>query len=203
MPISIAMIDTEDRTHRASFYRRALNYYCACMFVAALMFTACSKELIGLLAPNDYLSGYVVVPWLAGAQVLQGSASITNLGMLISKRTFGNSVAAWAGAVANIIVCLALIPALGFQGAAFGAFVAAGIFTGLLWRYSAREANLRFDTKAICATVGCFVIACTAILWIYRSDWTLSASRYARALVVLSASAAMLFWTVPSADRTE
>jgi O-antigen/teichoic acid export membrane protein len=187
-PLSISMV--AEPTRRNEFYARALRYYAAALFTLALTLTTFARELLGVLAPGEYQAGYVVVPWLAGAQVLAGSGSFTNLGMLISKRTFGNSVAAWTGAGLNVIVCLILIRYIGIRGAAVGSFLASLTFTTMLWRFSIKVADVRFETGAIACIFGLYVVAATLILILYATLANGALSVLVRTLVLVTASAA-------------
>lgn len=156
-PLAISHIN--DEYSGFEFYRRALNYYAITMATIALAFAAFSKELLALLVPAQYQGAYVVIPWLVGARILQGSGSITNLGMLISKRTFGNSIASWTGFAVNIALGLLLIPRIGIWGSAIGSFVAGLIFTTLLCRFSMRVAKVKFDTVSALTILGSYIVS--------------------------------------------
>lgn len=163
-PHAVALIDEEEGA-RNDFYRRALNYYVGALFSVALVMSAYAPEFLGLLVPREYVAGYVVIPWLVGARVINGSGQFTNLGILISKQTIGNSVAAWSGAIVNIGIGLMLIPQIGIWGAAIGSFVAAVIFTSMLYRFS-RELveSLSFDVGSAAAVLSIYVLACVVFI---------------------------------------
>jgi len=165
-PIAIENIDNE--SGRNEFYRRALNYYAGAMAAIALVLVAFSKEVLALLVPTEYLAGYVVIPWLIGAQILHGSGGITNLGMLISKRTFGNSIAAWTGVAVNLGLGLLLIPQVGIWGAALGSFFAELVFTSLLWRFSVQVTDIQFDRQRLLGVLGCYVVTCGLVIVTYE-----------------------------------
>jgi len=166
VPLALSMVDREEV--RNDFYRRTLNYYLASMTIVSLVFVACSKELFQLLASDEYQSGYVVIPWLLGAQVLHGSASITNLGMLVTRKTFGNSVAAWIGALLNIAIGLMLIPNFGIWGAAIGMFIAELAFTSLLWRFSIKSGPIRFDAGTAFSLLGIYIASSVLMLGVFE-----------------------------------
>jgi O-antigen/teichoic acid export membrane protein len=181
-PLAIAQIN--DESGRNEFYRRALNYYAGSMAMIALVLVAFSKEVLSLLAPVEYQAAYVVIPWLIGARILQGSGNITNLGMLISKRTFGNSVAAWIGAATNVAIGLLLIPHVGIWGAAIGSFIAGLIFTSLLCRFTMRLSNVHFDLLKVFGILLCYVITCIAFIVTYEFVIDQDQSLIARTLIL-------------------
>jgi O-antigen/teichoic acid export membrane protein len=166
-PLAMELIDS-DEARRNEFYRRVLNYYAGAMAAIALVFVAFSREILALVTSTEYQSGYVIIPWLIGAQIFHGSSSITNLGMLVSKRTFGNSIAAWTGAVVNIGLGVLLIPVFEIWGAAIGSFLAELIFTGMLWRFSARAASIQFDTWTIFWILIGYLITSSTVIAVYE-----------------------------------
>ena len=166
VPLAIAQIDGGGE--RNEFYRRALNYFAGSMTGIALVIAAYSPELMGLLVPVEYQAGYAVIPWLVGAQILHGSAQFTNLGMLISKKMFGNSKAAWTGVAVNITLAVFLIPRFGIWGAAIGSFVGSLVFTSLLYRSSMAVADVRLDLGKLCGILGCYVASCIGFIAAYE-----------------------------------
>lgn len=200
-PLAIAQINNV--SERNDFYRRALNYYAGSMAVVALMLVAFSKEVLGLLAPAEYQTAYIVVPWLVGAHILHGSGNFTNLGMLISKNTFGNSIAASIGAISNVAIGLILIPYYGIWGAAIGSFVAGLIFTSLLCRYSMRICDVRFDLLKLFGILLCYVVACVAFNLTYEIIGGQAQSLILRTLLLITAIGIILSLSLDaSAFRT-
>jgi O-antigen/teichoic acid export membrane protein len=151
---------------RNRFYRLVLRYY-ACGFSSlALIFTAISPEILRILVPAEYHKAYVVIPWIVGATILHASGPITTMGILISERTYAASIAAWGGAVLNVLLAVVLIPALGIRGAAIGTFVAELVFTSMLWYFTARYTNIRFDRKPMIIILICYVFTANVLLWL-------------------------------------
>ena len=189
-----AMQQLDDGRTRDGFFRHGLTGYLGVMCSVGLLLVAYSRELLVALTTGDYAAGYVSIPWLIGAQILYGSASITNAGMLASKKTGGNSIAAFAGAAANIGLGLALVAAFGMSGSAVGSFVAAFIFTAMLMMLSARQVGIPFDVPVAVGMIAVFVAASAGVLWLYKmgGDGSLLARSglLAMTLVVLWAATA-------------
>lgn len=187
-----AMQHLDDDLTRDRFFGRGLTSYLAVMCTIGLVVVAFSQELLTALTTDDYAPGYVLIPWLIGAQILYGSGSITNAGMLASKKTAGNSIAATAGAAANIGLGVGLVAAFGMWGSAIGSFVAAFVFTALLLMLSARHLVVRFDRSVALGIILTFVIASAGVLWLYRSNG--DSSMLARTVVL--AAALFTIWAV-------
>lgn len=167
MPLAIRLADGPSE-ERDRFYQRGLTLFVGSALVAALAVTASARDVVRVVAPPEYAMAYAAVPWLAGAQTLQGSAMFTNLGMVVSKKTAGNSVAAWTGSATNIGICLLLIPRYGVNGAAVGFFVSSLIFTASLWWFSKRVGVACLEVTPLVAFLGVYVVCCAALLGLDR-----------------------------------
>ena len=99
LPLAMKNIASSSRN---AYFRRTLTGYLAAMICLGLGLSTYSRELLVFLTTKEYSAGYIVIPWLIGAQIFYGSGNITNIGMLISKKTAGNSIAALFGAVVNV-----------------------------------------------------------------------------------------------------
>lgn len=165
-PYAMSMIVEVDVKERDVFFRRVMNYYLAGFLLLGLGLTTFSSEIFDLLVSEEFRQGYIIIPWVVGASILHGSGNISNIGILISKKTYAHSLAAWSGALMNILLVLVLIPLLGIGGAALGAFFAEMIYTGILCYYSRRFSNINFNFKAIANTLIIYIIASGLLLFI-------------------------------------
>ena len=171
LPIALSHINQSSRN---SYFRNSLAAYLSVMTCIGLVLVAYSRELLTLLTTDEYASGYVVIPWLVGAQIFSGSGNITNVGMLISKKTVGNSVAALLGTAVNIALCLVLVAAFGFLGAAIGSFIAAIIFTSMLLWFSLRQVDIPFNIRQALGIGLIYIATSVGVLWIYKYSTTYS-----------------------------
>ena len=190
-PHAMRLIDSPGE-ERNTFYRRTLGYFAGTLAVLGLALTAVAPEILAVLVPPEYAAGYRVIPWLIGAAVLHASADITNLGILISKRTATNSIAAWSGATINVLLALALIPRFGIAGAAIGIFLGEFVYTAALCTFTQRQSDLRFRNGALAGVVVCYVLGAAALLNLTATVEQPLISLAARALVVGVAAAVIL-----------
>lgn len=143
-PLAIEAIN-KDKNERNAFYKKMFNIYFIVMFSLAVVVLLFTKPLLEMLVPEEYQTGYIIVPWLLGARILYGSSNITNLGSVVSKKTAINSIAAWSGTIINISIGLLLIPAYGIAGAAIGSFIAGLVFTIILWKKTTALEDIEFN----------------------------------------------------------
>jgi O-antigen/teichoic acid export membrane protein len=187
------------KVERDRFYRLVLSYY-ACGFLSlGLFFTAISPEILRVLVPVEYQQAYVIIPWIVGATILHASGTITTMGILISEKTYAASIAAWGGAVLNILLAVVLIPAFGIKGAAIGTFVAELVFTSMLWYFTVRYTKILFDRKPMIVVLICYVLTANVLLWLTENIEPLYISLTCRIAVVGIAIVLIAYQTT---DRT-
>ena len=196
LPIALSRINEPSRN---AYFRSSLIGYLAITTCLGLILVTYSRELLVVLTTSEYVEGYVVIPWLVGAQIAYGSASITNLGMLISKRTGGNSLAAALATIVNISLSVVLVAFYGIWGAAIGSFVAAIIFTSLLLWLSLRQVDVSFDIPHALGLGLLYFVTSAGLIWIYH--YSASGSIIARTMLLAVALTLILLFSKRSLDR--
>lgn len=86
-------------------------------FVATCFICAWSYGIFKILFKVDYLSGYIVAPYLFLAPLLQMLFQVAANQFLVVKKTWPNVFILASGAVLNVIINYFLIPVLGIEGA--------------------------------------------------------------------------------------
>lgn len=92
-------------------------------FVATSYICAWSYGIYKLLFEEEYLSGYIVAPYLFLAPLLQMLFQVAANQFIVVKKTWPNMFILSAGAVLNIIINYFIIPVLGIEGAAIATLV--------------------------------------------------------------------------------
>ena len=94
------------------------EYLGAISFVVSAFICAWSFELFKFLFTKDYLSGYVIAPYLFLAPLLLMLFQVAANQFLVIKKTWPNMFVLSVGAVLNIFLNYLLIPIMGIEGAA-------------------------------------------------------------------------------------
>ena len=116
---------------------RTLTYYfgALCLCVAAL--TVAGTPLVHLMAHPDFAAAAGVIPLVAIAYLLGGMASYLGTGLIVANRTRVIALVMSVGAAVNIVLNIALIPALGMMGAALSTIASFAANAALmLWAVS-------------------------------------------------------------------
>jgi O-antigen/teichoic acid export membrane protein len=153
-PYSMTLLEADDRN---AIYRSVLRVYMAGFAIVGLAFTAAAPELFSLLVPQAYARGVACIPWLVGTALLYQSISITNLGLIVSRRTSEISRIAALAVLLNVAISIPLILAVGIEGAAIGAFIAVAALSALLLHGSNRAAGLAFQWRSLLGPTGVFL----------------------------------------------
>lgn len=188
------MILRED--NRNEIYTRMLNYYAGGFAILTLLLTAISPELFSLILPVEYQHGYVVIPWLIGAFVLHRSALFTKLGMLVSEKTVGISIASWISVCLNVMISWILISSFGIAGAAIGTFIAELVFTCILWQFTKKKSNIVFDTPTVLRVLFSFIICSILLLLIPHTIQSPGYSILCRLMLTLVTVCSIGCWVV-------
>lgn len=160
-------------------------------FVATSFICAWSFGIFKVLFKADYLSGYIVAPYLFLAPLLQMLFQVAANQFLVVKKTWPNLFILSSGAVLNIIINYFLIPVLGIEGASIatlmGYVVSDIICVIVLCRMKLMVVSrkfimatlvmagfmiawrLSFSDQIIIGTIAAIILA-IAMLFLYKSD---------------------------------
>lgn len=131
-------------------------------FIATAFICAWSYPIFKLLFTEQYLSGYIVAPYLFFAPLLQMLFQVACNQFLVIKKTWPNMLILFSGATVNVVINYFLIPVLGIEGAALatllGYFVSDIVCVIVLYKMKLIELEPRFY-------VAVFVISCYLIIW--------------------------------------
>lgn len=140
---------------------RIFEYLGIISFVATSFICAWSFCIFKLLFKEEYLSGYIVAPYLFLAPLLQMLFQVAANQFLVVKKTWPNLLILLSGATLNIIINYSLIPILGIEGASIatlmGYVVSDIICVMVLCRMKLMVVSRRFIVAAIIMTG--FIIA--------------------------------------------
>lgn len=136
-------------------------------FVFILFICACSYWIFKILFTEDYLSGYYVAPYLFLAPLLQMLYQVISNQFLVIKKTWPSMLILLSGAIANIIINLALIPLWGIEGAAFATLVGY-VITDIICSIVLIRMKLMIISRRFIISV----IAMISYMWIWRLFFT-------------------------------
>lgn len=131
-------------------------------FVCSMFVFALSKTIYQLLFTGDYVSGYIVAPYLFFAPLLQMLFQVACNQFLVIKKTWPNMLILSAGAIINVILNLILIPMIGIEGAAIATLIgyAASDFICVFTLYKMKLQVI--DTRFVGC---CILMAAFIIVW--------------------------------------
>lgn len=89
-------------------------------FSAGIVMMVISKPLFTILFSQEYLVGYIVMPYLFVSPLLLMLYQVVVNQFLVIKKTWPSMVILLAGAISNVMINAFLIPKIGIEGAAIG-----------------------------------------------------------------------------------
>lgn len=118
---AIARDEKEKEAQRILSY--AATYYTLVIVSLGLALAIFARELFRILAPEKYLDGLPVVPWVILGSVFHVLNDIPTSGIYLMKKTQWLPVIVVTGAAINTAFNFALIPAWGMMGAAWATLI--------------------------------------------------------------------------------
>ena len=132
---------------------RIFEYLGVISFIATSFICAWSFAIFKILFTQDYLSGYVVAPYLFLAPLMQMLFQVAANQFLVVKKTWPNMFVLSVGAVLNIVFNYFLIPVLGIEGASIatlmGYVVSDIVCVIVLWRMNLMIVSERFIKSSL------------------------------------------------------
>jgi O-antigen/teichoic acid export membrane protein len=105
---------------------RVCTYYLAVMALLWLGLSLFAEEVVTLMAHPAYHDAYRVIPWIAGAFLLQGVGAVWNVGMMVHRIMKYRLLISLSTAILTLGLNFLLIPRYGMMGAAGAALAAFG-----------------------------------------------------------------------------
>lgn len=167
------------------------EYLGAISFVCTAFVFALAEPIYTLLFEEEYVSGFIISPYLFLAPLLQMLFQVAANQFLVVKKTWPNMLILGIGAAANIVLNALLIPVLGIEGAAIATLLGYGI-SDVICVIVLRKMKLMVISGRFLTTVGSMLLfilvwrfwavnnvlvslllavaQMAVFLWLYRSD---------------------------------
>jgi O-antigen/teichoic acid export membrane protein len=160
-PIYMHLWNTRGEAATADFVTKALKYYvflCGCIIS---LVTACSSDVLTLLASSKYREANRLLPLVIAGLMVYGIHLFLNAGLFIHRRSGTLAVVVVFSCVFSIALNCILIPRLGLQGAAIASLVSYAVFVIIMAAVSNRYLVLRLPYAAAMKAVagGVLVVA--------------------------------------------
>jgi O-antigen/teichoic acid export membrane protein len=110
-----------------------------------------------MILPKNYNSGISIFPLMITSHILHGLASVVNIGIVITKKSYHNLYASTLGTVVNVVASFLLIPLFGILGASFGTFLSELIFVIYFIYFSNKLYPVKFSYKELIYPVVSFL----------------------------------------------
>lgn len=182
-------------TYRSLYVDVLLALSCVMLMLGGLV-ALFSRELLALLMPLEYQDAALSLSVLALGLVLQATMQVTAVGISLKNKPQLFAKLSWLAVALNLVLNLAMIPAMGALGAAVATSLSYLFLTGSYTYYTQRLHPLPLPWRKIfmLALLLATLAACLAGIWLQNS-WALSlASRAKLMTLTFIVCAALLPW---------
>lgn len=168
---------------------RIFRYFTGLALALTLGLSLFARELLTVVATPPYVPGAAVVPLLTPALLLAGMY-IFAPGLSIAKRTGIVATVNFAGAGANTVLNLALVPVFGIVGAATATLLSQGLVFGIQMVYSQRLYPVPHDWPKLGLATAGIVLAYLAGSLVDVGWWPTIAAK----VMIMGIATAWLVW---------
>ena len=123
MPIYMQMWDQKGVAETSAFISRSLRTYLMFGIPIVAGLASVGPELLPSLASEKYASAALILPWVIGGMVADGTNTMLGAGLFIQRKTRTIMTVVLSCAALNLILNLILVPRIGIQGAAIATLV--------------------------------------------------------------------------------
>ncbi len=123
MPIYMQMWDQKGVEETSAFIERSLRTYVLLGAPIIAGLGAVGPELLPSLASEKYASAALILPWVIGGMMADGTNSMFGAGLFIHRKTRTIMAIVLSSAILNIVLNLILVPRIGIEGSAIATLV--------------------------------------------------------------------------------
>jgi O-antigen/teichoic acid export membrane protein len=123
MPMYLQMYAREGVAATTAFIGRSLRTYAIFGVPIVAGVAAVGPELLPSLASEKYAGAAIILPWVIGGMVVDGTNSMLGAGLFIHRRTRSIMAIVLSSAILNIVLNLILVPRIGIKGSAIATLV--------------------------------------------------------------------------------
>lgn len=163
-PYFLSFIDRREEAQ--AIFGRVLKYYLAGFGSLALVFFAAARPVVMLMTAPPFHGAYTVVGVVAIAYMLKGCYLILLPGVYFEKKLHLQATIEWLAAVLNIGLNLALIPALGMEGAAYATCLSYASLPVAAYFVSRRYLVVQYEWRQLLALVAGLTVSGFVLSWI-------------------------------------
>lgn len=136
-----------------NYLKYSVKYLMMIAIPSALGLSVLAKPILQVLTTPEFISGYIIVPFVAAGTVLFAFRQVCNHVLYLFDKTYWSLTILVTSAVLNVVLNLILIPRMGVLGAAVATLIAYGVL-GILTlmvtrRYLKFDLSLPFIAKSI------------------------------------------------------
>lgn len=141
-----------------AIFAKVLLYYLLVSLTISLGLTLLTKDVLRIMADEQYWSAYKYVPFISLSYVLNGVIYIAGGGILISGKTKYRALSTFMAMVFNLVLNFLLIPSMGAYGAAIATIAAFVMRLVIDVYYSQKLFPISYDIKR-CVLISAIYLA--------------------------------------------
>ena len=143
-------------------FARILSIFFILFAIICLMGSLLGKEVIGIMAAEEYWAAAAILPGLLFGQMFYGLSQVAGYGLSIVKKPVYISISVFCSAGLSLILNIALIASIGPVGASFASAIAYACLFALVVHFAQKQYPCPFELGKI-TLCSCAIISISAL----------------------------------------
>lgn len=148
-PLVVQAWNNHKKEYVENLISKIIKYYYILTIPIVSAIFLLSPLLLKILASEEYLNGYIVMPWISLSIFLRGLTTYLHYAWQLNKKTLGIFYLNLISAIINLLINLVFVPIYGFMAAGISTFVAYLVYLVLAYRWSKDILKLNLITKEL------------------------------------------------------
>ena len=157
--------DEQNLVETRNYMRYSLKYFLMIAIPSAFGLSILARPILRVLTTSEFISGDVIVPFIAFGGVLFGISEMNVFIIHLVKKTRLVFILLMSAALLNIVLNLILIPRLGIVGAAVATLISYGALCSLVITITRRYLKFDFSLTFILKSVFSAAVMALCIRW--------------------------------------
>jgi len=170
---AITSLYENNRMHELRVHLKySLKLFLALAIPAFVGLAVLARPLLAVLTTDEFVESYLVIPLIALAMVLFGSSTIMGNILVLVKRTKTLALVYGGSAILNLVLNIALVPAIGILGAAVGTLATFAVHLIIMRRIAFRALPFDTDPRFIIKGIVSAAVMGAVVFWLNPSGIT-------------------------------
>lgn len=149
LPMYMRIWADKGREETEQFVSKSLQLYVFAALPVGFGFSAVATDFISIMASPVFREGAVTIPYIIAGMIVEGAVVMLAAGLYVKKESRKLMVALATASLMNLLMNLALVPAMGIRGAAVATLLTYILFAVFVFYGSSRHMTIMLPWRQV------------------------------------------------------